>query len=280
MIPFLHLGPLTIPTYGLMVATGLLVAAYILQAEFDRRRGELDKIKGFKSQRDEGFLVIGLAGIAGLIAARVYSALESPSEFLANPWAVLFSRYGLTWFGAFFGGLVVLVFVARRWKIPFLWFLDMCSVPCAAGYAIGRMGCLLSGDGDYGKPTSWQWPWGMAFPHGVVPTTQTCVEWGWPADCRVYPTPVYEFLVGMAIAAFLWYLGTKALGGAKPKGEIFSVFLILTGAARFLVEFIRINPRVLFGLTNAQVVSLVSIVVGIVLMVRIKFGAAKSSEAA
>jgi phosphatidylglycerol:prolipoprotein diacylglycerol transferase len=280
MIPFLHIGPLTIPTYGLMVATGLLVAAYILQAEFDRRRSELEKIKGYKGQKDEGFLVIGLAGIAGLVGSRVYSALESPKDFVDHPWAVLFSRYGLTWSGGFFAGLVVLFLVARRWKIPLLWFLDMCSVPAAAGYAIGRMGCLLSGDGDYGKPTSWQWPWGMAFPHGVVPTTQTCVEWGWPADCRVYPTPVYEFLVGMAIAAFLWYLGTRALGGAKPKGEIFCYYLILTGAARFLVEFIRINPRVLYGLTNAQVVSLISIVAGVVLMLWIKLSARKSSVAA
>ena len=267
MIPFLHLGPLTIPTYGLMVATGLLVAAYILQAEFDRRRGELQKIAGFKGQKDEGFLIIGLAGIAGLIGSRVYSALESPSEFFANPWPVLLSRYGLTWFGGFFGGFVVLILVAKRWKIPFLWFLDMCSVPCAAGYSIGRMGCLLSGDGDYGVPTSL--PWGMSFPNGIVPTME-----------RVHPTPVYEFLVGMATAACLWHMGTKSRGGAKPKGEVFCYYLILTGTARFLVEFIRINPRVLYGLSNAQVVSLIFIVVGIVLMLLIKFGPQKSSEAA
>lgn len=266
MIPFLHLGPLTIPTYGLMVATGLLVAAYILQAEFDRSRKELEEIKGFKSQKDEGFLVIGLAGIAGLIAARLYSALESPSEFLANPGAVLFSRYGLTWFGGFIGGFVVLIFMARRWKIPLLWFLDMCAVPSAAGYAIGRMGCLLSGDGDYGVPTTL--PWGMSFPNGIVPTTE-----------RVHPTPVYEFLVGMLIAAFLWRMGTKALGSTKPKGEIFGYFLIFTGIARFLVEFIRINPRVLYGLTNAQVVSLVSIAAGIGLVLRVKFSTQRSSEA-
>jgi phosphatidylglycerol:prolipoprotein diacylglycerol transferase len=173
----------------------------------------------------------------------------------------------LTWFGGFFGGFVVLLFVARRWKIPFLRFLDMCSVPCAAGYAIGRMGCLLSGDGDYGVPTTL--PWGMSFPNGIVPTTE-----------RVHPTPVYEFLVGMLIAAFLWHMGTKALGGPKPKGEIFSYFLILTGVARFLVEFIRINPRVLYGLTNAQIVSLVSIVLGIGLLLWIRLGAGKSAEAA
>jgi phosphatidylglycerol---prolipoprotein diacylglyceryl transferase len=284
MIPFLHLGPLSIPTYGLMVAIGLLVAAYILQAEFDRRRGELEKIKGFKGQKDEGFLVIGLAGITGLIAARLYSALESPAEFLANPRAVLLSRYGLTWFGAFFGGFVVLIFVARRWKIPLLWFLDMCSVPSAAGYAIGRIGCQLSGDGDYGVPTTL--PWGMSFPNGIVPTTE-----------RVHPTPVYEFLVGMAIAWFLWRLGTKALGGAKPKGEIFCYYLMLTGAARFLVEFIRINPRLVlqeghfrwidyaaysqltshswFAFSNAQVVSFISIVIGIAIMLRLKFSTEK-----
>ena len=75
MIPFLHLGPLTIPTFGLMVATALLVSAYVLQADFDRRRGQLERIEGYKSQRDEGFLIIGIAGIAGLAGARLYHVL-------------------------------------------------------------------------------------------------------------------------------------------------------------------------------------------------------------
>ena len=261
MIPFLHLGPLTIPTYGLMVATGLLVAAYVLQADINRHRAQFIK-RGYlknpdkKSQGDEAFLIIGIIGVTGLVGARLYSVLESPRELLANP-GVLISRYGFTWSGSVITTVVAMVFLARHFEIPVLDFMDLCSAPAALGYAIGRIGCLLSGDGDYGVPTTL--PWGMSFPNGIVPTTE-----------RVHPTPIYEFLVGMAIAAFLWHLGTKALRGPKASGEIFSNYLILTGVARFLVEFIRINPRVLYGLTNAQIVSLVSIVAGAVLLWRIK----------
>lgn len=246
MIPFLHLGPLTIPTYGLMVAAGLLVAAYILQADFRRRKLEAD-----------AFLIIGIAGLAGIVGSRVYEVLETPREFLADPWGQLFSRFGFTWFGALIAGLVALGILAWHAKIPLLTFLDACSPAASAGYAIGRMGCLLSGDGDYGVPTSL--PWGMSFPNGLVPTT-----------ARVHPTPIYEFLAWMTIAAFLWRMGAKAARGPKAQGEIFSAYLILTGAARFLVEIIRINPRVLWGLTNAQLVSIACVLAGMVLLWRLK----------
>ena len=261
MIPFLHLGPLTIPTFGLMVATGLLVAAYVLQADFNRRRGQLQKYNSTRiadpeGAKDEGFLIIGIAGLAGLIGARLYHVLESPRELIADP-SVLISRYGFAWFGGFLGGFVALAILAKRFRIPLLEFLDLCSPAAAVGYGIGRIGCLLSGDGDYGVPTTL--PWGMSFPNGVVPTTE-----------RVHPTPLYEFFIWLAIGAFLWHLGTKALRGPKAKGEIFCNYLILTGIARFLIEFIRINPRSFFGLSNAQAASLVSIAVGAVLLWRLK----------
>src|SRR5271155_6051754 len=257
MIPFLHLGPLTIPTFGLMAATALFVSAYVLQADFDRRRPQLEKIKGYAGKRDEGFLVIGIAGIAGLAGAWLYHVLESPSEFFADPWPLLFSRFGFAWFGGFLGGFVALLFLARRSKIPVLEFMDICAPAACVGYAIGRIGCLLSGDGDYGRPTSL--PWGMSFPNGVVPTTD-----------RVHPTPIYEFLIWLAIAALLWHLGNRALRGRMANGEIFCAYLVFTGLARFWVEFLRINPRSFFGLTNAQAASLVSILVGAVLLWRIK----------
>jgi phosphatidylglycerol---prolipoprotein diacylglyceryl transferase len=269
MIPYLHLGWLSIPTFGLMVATGLLVAAYVLQADYNRRRQMLEKngaLKpaGKKPPRDEGFLIIGIAGLSGLVGARLYHVLQSPQELFAHP-SVLVSRYGFAWFGGFIGGFVALVFLARYFRIPTLEFMDISSPAAAVGYAIGRIGCLLSGDGDYGRPTTWQWPWGMALPNGVVPTTDTCVQWGWPPDCRVYPTPIYEFFIWLAIAAVLWQLGKQALTGARPRGEIFCGYLILTGIARFLIEFIRINPRTFLGMSNAQTVSLITIVVGFVL---------------
>ena len=267
MIPFLHLGPLSIPTFGLMVATAMLVSAYVLQADFNRRRSQLQSISA-QNEKDEGFLIIGIAGLAGLVGARLYHVLESPHEFFANPWPQLFSRYGFAWFGGFLGGFIALVLLARRSRIPLLEFLDICAPAASVGYAIGRIGCLLSGDGDYGIPT--KLPWGMSFPNGLVPTTETCVQQGWPANCRVQPTPLYEFLIWLAIAAFLWHMGTKSLRGPKAKGEIFCNYLILTGIARFMIEIIRINPRSFFGMSNAQAASVVSILLGAVLLWRIK----------
>jgi phosphatidylglycerol:prolipoprotein diacylglycerol transferase len=96
---------------------------------------------------------------------------------------------------------------------------------------------------------------------------------------RVHPTPLYEFFIWLAIAAFLWWLGKRALNGVRPGGEVFCGYLILTGAARFLIEFIRINPRSFFGLSNAQTASLISIVIGLLLLWRIKSGATPRAAA-
>jgi prolipoprotein diacylglyceryl transferase len=246
MIPYLHLGPLTIPTFGLMVALALITSAYILNADFVRR--------GWKA---DAFTMITVAGLAGILGAKLYHLLESPAEFFADPWPLLFSRYGFAWFGGFLGGFGAMLLQGRLAKLPMLEFLDACSPAACFGYAIGRIGCLLSGDGDYGRPTSL--PWGMSFPNGVVPTTD-----------RVHPTPIYEFFVWCAIGVFLWHMGTKYLRGPKAKGEIFCNYLILTGIARFLVEIIRINPRSFLGMSNAQVASVLSIIAGAVLLWRIK----------
>jgi phosphatidylglycerol:prolipoprotein diacylglycerol transferase len=265
-----------------MVATGLLVAAYLLQADINRRRAQFIE-RGYlksvdnKSYGDEAFLIIGIIGIAGLLGAKLYSVLESPRELIAHP-AVLISRYGFTWSGSVITTLVAMVFLARHFDIPVLEFMDLCAPPAALGYAIGRIGCLLSGDGDYGAPTNLSW--GMSFPNGVEPTPPKCLAWGLSADCRVHPTPIYEFLAGVIIAVYLWRMATKAASGGGSHGEIISSYLIWTGIARFLVEFIRINPRSFYGLTNAQVVSLLSIAAGAILLlfVRNRFPAHKEGN--
>src|SRR6202007_2144193 len=123
--------------------------------------------------------------------------LESPAEFFADPWRQLFSTMGFAFFGAVIGGFLALLYLARRFKIPALLMLDVASTAAAVGYGVGRIGCLISGDGDYGIPTSL--PWGMSFPKGLVPTNQ-----------RVHPTPIYEFLAALLIAYFLWRVGQRA----------------------------------------------------------------------
>ncbi len=255
MYPFIHIGPLTLGSYGLMVAIALICAFFILRADFARRGVSADA---------EG--IIGITGLAGLAGSRIYHLLETPAEFFADPWPQLFSTMGFAFAGAIIGGFIALVLLAKRFRMPVLLMLDAASPAAAIGYGIGRIGCLISGDGDYGKPTTL--PWGMAFPHGIVPTTGptgTCVQWGAAPDCRVQPTPIYEFLAAIFIFWILWRLGARALKMHAPNGMIFAAYLVLTGIARFLVEIIRINPRSFLGLTNAQTASVVSILAGVAL---------------
>jgi phosphatidylglycerol:prolipoprotein diacylglycerol transferase len=247
-----------------MVALALITSAYVLQADFDRRGMNVD-----------AFTMITVAGLLGILGAKLYHLLETPSEFFANPLPLLLSRYGFAWFGGFLGGFGAMLLMGWRAKLPMWDFLDACSPAASFGYAIGRIGCFLSGDGDYGRPTSL--PWGMSFPNGVVPTTQTCVEWGSPADCRVHPAPLYELLIWSAIGWLLWRLGARILKDPRRAGQIFCYYLILTGVARFLVEIIRINPPWILGLSNAQVASVISVAGGLVLLATLKRATAVDS---
>ncbi len=271
MYPFIHIGPLTLGSYGLMVAIGLICAFFILRADFARRGVPAD-----------AEAIIGITGLAGLAGSRLYHLLESPAEFFADPWPQLFSTMGFAFVGAIIGGFIALVLLAKRFKMSPLLMLDAASPAAAMGYGIGRIGCLLSGDGDYGIATNL--PWGMAFnplqpgsrilrfiqvDHGALNPSYGRDVRGLPLDAivRVHPTPIYEFLVAILIFWILWRLGARGVKNHTPNGIIFAAYLVLTGIARFLVEIIRINPRSFYGLTNAQAASVVSIIAGVALFV-------------
>ena len=282
MIPFLHFGPVTIPTFGLSVACAMLVAYLVLRADL-ARRGIADARSG------EAETLVASPCLAGFIGAKLYHLLESPAEFFADPWHLLVSPYGFAWFGGLLAGFATFAFVAWRMakrntahgkSVSFLTILDAGSPAAAIGYGIGRIGCFLSGDGDYGIPTSL--PWGMSFPNGLVPTT-----------AHVHPTPIYELIAACAIAWFLWRMyssdGTaqtqkrpkQAVStDGNPAGKVFAMYLILTGVARFLVEFIRINPRSFFGMSNAQAAGGFSALVGITLYLTLRGRKAYPSAAA
>jgi phosphatidylglycerol---prolipoprotein diacylglyceryl transferase len=263
MIPFLHFGPLLVPTFGLMIAVAMVASYYVLRADMARRG-----LAALDSTTPEMFIAV--PALAGIVGAKLYHVLETPRELFANPLGQLFSRYGLAWFGGLILGFAAFVWLARFFKLPLLAMFDAGSAAAAIGYGVGRIGCLLSGDGDYGVPTSL--PWGMSFPNGLVPTTE-----------RVHPTPIYEFIGACVIAWILWQLGTRQLterratDALKP-GSVFAAYLILTGVARFLVEFIRINPRSFFGLTNAQAASVVSVIAGAALWWRVATGGKAKME--
>jgi phosphatidylglycerol:prolipoprotein diacylglycerol transferase len=244
MLPYIHLGPITLNAYGLFVAIGLMVGFFVMQKDLLRRKLTADP-----------YVIVGITGLAGLVGSRIYSLLETPKEFFANPWPQLFSTMGFTFTGAAIAGAIALILIARHYRIPILQMLDIASPAAALGYGFGRIGCLISGDGDYGTPTSL--PWGMSFPNGIVPTTE-----------RVHPTPIYEFLAAVVIFWILWRLGARWLNDQSHIGKLFGVYLLLSGIARFFVEFIRLNPRVLWGLTNAQLASIGYVIVAVFLFLR------------
>jgi phosphatidylglycerol:prolipoprotein diacylglycerol transferase len=151
-------------------------------------------------------------------------------------------------------GVAMLMYQGRVAKIGPVRMLDLAAPAAAVGYGIGRIGCLTSGDGDYGIPT--KLPWGVHMrPDALVPTTNL-----------VQPTPVYELLFSLALAWLLWKLGAKT----RPIGWLTGLYLVLSGLGRFLVEFVRINPRIYWGMSNAQVASLGSIIVGLIVMLVVR----------
>ncbi|MGB7350351.1 MAG: prolipoprotein diacylglyceryl transferase family protein, partial [Candidatus Acidiferrales bacterium] len=207
MMPFIHIGPITIASYGLCVGIAMLISYFVLARDVARR--------GIEAPAD---LLVAVPCIAGLVGAKLYHVLEDPRLLMANP-RELISQYGFAWFGGFLGGLIAFVLLALHYRVPLLEMFDAASPAAALGYGLGRIGCLVSGDGDYGIPTSL--PWGMSFPHGLVPTTQ-----------RVHPTPIYELIVAILIFWWLWKLGGRQaaprggpkakLGAAIPRGTVFA----------------------------------------------------------
>ena len=238
MYPYIRIGPFVLWTYGLTIGFAFVCAWKLLEVNL-RRHNLPDRL---------AHPIVLLLVISGIAGAKLYAVLETPALLLAHPFSTVFSLNGYTWFGGFLAGVTTLWFLAKRFNIPSLVPLDLVS-PCAAlGYGVARLGCLLAGDGDYGIATSL--PWGMSFPNGLVPTAE-----------HVHPTPIYECLAGLLIFYYLWRVGKKDL----PRGSILARYLVLTGIARFLVEFLRLNPPSVFGLSNAQVMSLLCVAVGLML---------------
>lgn len=256
MYPILfRLGPITIYSYGLMMALGFISADLLMASECRRR--------GYDSDYANAIVVWG--AIAGLAGARVLDVIDQWSAYSADPASIIFSGSGFVWYGGFIGGLIATWLVARHYKISFLTTADMAAPALLIGQAFGRMGCQISGDGDWGLPS--KLPWAMAYPHAIVGwNSHTVLKLdshynlvsGYFPGVRVQPTPVYETIAFVAIFALLWSLRKKI----NIEGRIFYLYLMLAGLERFLVEFIRINPRILWGLSQAQLVSIVAIIAG------------------
>jgi len=244
MIPELFkIGPITINSFGVMAMLAFLVPTLLLRKEVVR--------KGLHPDVANSLAIAAMIG--GFLGARIYYIIERWDQFLADPWDYIFTGAGLVWYGGLAGGFIAATWYVHRKKISVPMICDLMAPLLALGQTFGRMGCLLSGDGDYGPPTDV--PWAMSFPKGIVPTTE-----------QVHPTPIYDMLILISIFAFLWNIRKKPL----PDGFKFGLYMVLISGGRIVTEFYRATPKILLGLTLAQLISIGLIIIGGALMIYLK----------
>jgi phosphatidylglycerol:prolipoprotein diacylglycerol transferase len=236
LLTTIHILGLNLKTFGIVFACAFAAAGAILGR----------RLKELALPVDFAYELAFAALVGGLVGSRVYYIVQNydlvKNDLLGN----LFGGSGLVWYGGVIGGAVAVVGWAKWRGILNLKLLDLASTPLAMGYAIGRIGCQVAGDGDYGKPSSL--PWAMGYPHGTVPT---------PHGVTVQPTPIYETVAMGLIAWWLW----RNRDRFKP-GILFAYYMVLSGAERLLVEFIRRNHHILLGLTGPQLESLALMIAG------------------
>ncbi len=228
----IRLGEFEVTSFGVLVATAALVGLWIFSRELTR--------SGLPASGVDAALVGVLGGLAG---AKIIWAIEFRHE--APFFSLLLSRGGLSWFGGLLGGVSAGLWSLHRRDIPIVPALAAAAPALAVGHAIGRIGCLLVGD-DYGRPTDL--PWGIAFPQGLPPVI-----------VPVHPTQLYE-AAGLAVLAWLLFTWRRA---RVADAAVFGRYLVLAGALRFGIEFLRVNAHVAGPLTLAQLFSSAIMIVGL-----------------
>jgi phosphatidylglycerol---prolipoprotein diacylglyceryl transferase len=282
-----------IKTFGFFLALSFLTAAYMLFLELKRKAAEgfllPHKIKDEKGNIQDAFPhdrvgdITMVAAISGLLGAKIFAILESAENvkaFIDDPIHTFFSGSGIAMYGGLIGGFVgVYWFVTKKLKMNALYMMDAVAPALIMAYAVGRIGCQLAGDGDWGivastQPSWWflpDWLWAYGFPRNVVNSS------GHPHDLiqgfvghyntalnpKVYPTPIYETFMSTLIGAFLWFIRKRI----STHGLLFMIYLVLNGVERFLIEKIRVNDKInAFGIrfTQAELIAVLLIFIGII----------------
>ena len=229
-----------------MVALALFAGAVRLAISFKRY--------GLDARLAERYVTA--AGVSGLLGARLWYLGENWGEVKHDLLGALFSSAGFTFYGGFIIGSLVVLYLARRDGTDIGKFCDSLGPCLSLGYAVGRLGCQLSGDGDYGVATTGLW--GMSYSTGIVPT---------PPGVLVYPTPLFESTISLLV---LWFLSRIEVSSTALIGRFqrFGLYLVLISLERLCVEGFRVNPIVAWGMSEAQIIALVLITLGCVLMLR------------
>jgi phosphatidylglycerol:prolipoprotein diacylglycerol transferase len=236
-------GPITLYSFGAMMGLGFLVAANLTGRELRRR--------GLDPEIASNLLIATAVG--GIVGSRIWAIFNEWELFLADPFLSLFAGAGFVWYGGLIGGALAATLVFWHYDIPWLRGADCVAPGLVLGQALGRIGCHLAGDGDWGAVTTV--PWGVAY-------TKAIIGWPHPEGVLVHPTPLYEAAAYVASFALLWAVRRRV----TADGAIFALYLLTAPAARFVIEFYRINPRVFLGMTQAQLFSLGLVSVGAVLL--------------
>jgi phosphatidylglycerol:prolipoprotein diacylglycerol transferase len=237
LLPVLfRIGSFEITSFGAMVALGALAGLWVFRRELGRA--------GLPDAALDA-AVYGLVG--GLLGAKLLYVFEHLDE--GSFFSLFLDRGGMSWFGGFVGGLLAGYATIRVKRWPVVAVLAAATPALAVGQMLGRIGCFLVGD-DYGSPTSL--PWGVAFPRGLPPTTE-----------RVHPTQLYEAIFLAVLAWVLIRWRRKGIGDRTVLGR----YLVIAGAFRFLLEFVRVNTRVVGPVTVAHFFALSVVLLGLGILV-------------
>jgi phosphatidylglycerol---prolipoprotein diacylglyceryl transferase len=287
MIPvLLHVGPLNVYSYGLMLGIAFILGSYILSLHLKRHK--LDPAAAST--------ITVLAVIFGIGGAKILYLIEDWSLFLRDPWGMTFSPGGLTWYGGFLLALLAVSLYIKARHLPFMKIWDGLGIALILAYGVGRVGCHLSGDGDYGPPTTL--PWGTIYLQGTAKPAMMLQGYfeshpeeraQWHYDelrmiiggkdkmghyysrfdevTPLHPSPIYELLLGCMGFGILLWLRTKF----HVDGLLFMAYVMLSSVFRFSVEFVRLNPKLYAGLSEAQLFSIglfIAALIGFIILSR------------
>jgi phosphatidylglycerol:prolipoprotein diacylglycerol transferase len=274
-----------ISTHGNLIGGIIFAAVFAYWAYAENKKQRLDKpvTKRIKVHPHElmGSLLIW-AAVWGFAGAKLFNALENWGDFMADPVGMLIGFSGLTFYGGLICGGIAVLYIANKHGVKPLNMLDIGGPGMMLAYAVGRIGCQMSGDGDWGIPNldpkpswlSWapDWMWSFKYPHNVsmedvgnkIPNCvgKYCNELIQP----VYPTPFYESVICMLLFIFLWSIRDRI----KIPGVMFGIYMVLNGVERFFIELIRVNTKYhVAGIpfTQAELISLCLVIGGIALIV-------------
>ena len=273
-------------SYGMMVGIGFLVGSVLLTIELKRKEKlgqlvpSLKKEKKGSTTEDKlvhphervGDIAI-IAGIGAIVGGKLFHYLENWDDFVRDPWAALTSTGGLSFYGGMILAIAMFVWYTRKHNLKLVHFLDAVMPALALGYGFGRLGCHVSGDGDWGIPNDlpkpdWMsflpdWMWAYNYPNNVlnVDMVQYFAEKGYTSlTGYAYPTPIYEIIMSILIFGILWSMRKRW----TTPGIMISAYFILAGFERILIEQIRINNEynILGGITQAEIISIAMIALG------------------